>query len=85
MTQVIILSRWDRSPEDKVPYPIITALTGAPRVKAVRGISDFGFSYVYAIFEEGTDIHWARLARHLGRRRQPNHLHHSFSKRGPLA
>src|ERR1700751_5527978 len=62
-TQVIILSRWDRSPdiiEDQVTYPIITALTGAPRVKAVRGISDFGFSYVYAIFEEGTDIYWAR-------------------------
>jgi copper/silver efflux system protein len=62
-TQVIILSRWDRSPdiiEDQVTYPIIAALTGAPRVKAVRGISDFGFSYVYAIFEEGTDIYWAR-------------------------
>jgi copper/silver efflux system protein len=62
-TQVIILSRWDRSPdiiEDQVTYPIITALTGAPGVKAVRGISDFGFSYVYAIFEEGTDIYWAR-------------------------
>src|SRR3984893_10851708 len=62
-TQVIILSRWDRSPdiiEDQVTYPIITALTGVPRVKAVRGISDFGFSYVYAIFEEGTEIYWAR-------------------------
>ena len=62
-TQVIILSRWDRSPdiiEDQVTYPIITAMTGAPRVKTVRGISDFGFSYVYVIFEEGTDIYWAR-------------------------
>ena len=62
-TQVIILSRWDRSPdiiEDQVTYPIITAMTGAPKVKAVRGISDFGFSYVYIIFEEGTDIYWAR-------------------------
>ncbi len=62
-TQVIIYSKWDRSPdivEDQVTYPIITALTGAPRVKAVRGISDFGYSYVYVIFEEGTDLYWAR-------------------------
>jgi Cu(I)/Ag(I) efflux system membrane protein CusA/SilA len=62
-TQVIILSRWDRSPdiiEDQVTYPIITAMVGAPKVKTVRGISDFGFSYVYVIFEEGTDIYWAR-------------------------
>ncbi len=62
-TQVIILSRWDRSPdilEDQVTYPIITALLGAPRVKAIRGFSDFGFSYVYVIFEDGTDNYWAR-------------------------
>ena len=62
-TQVIILSRWNRSPdiiEDQVTYPIITAMTGAPKVKAVRGISDFGFSYVYVLFEEGTDLYWAR-------------------------
>jgi Cu(I)/Ag(I) efflux system membrane protein CusA/SilA len=62
-TQVIVLSRWDRSPdiiEDQVTYPIISALTGAPRVKTVRGISDFGYSYVYVIFDEGTDIYWAR-------------------------
>jgi len=62
-TQVIILSRWDRSPdiiEDQVTYPIVSAMTGAPRVKTVRGISDFGFSYVYVIFEEGTDLYWAR-------------------------
>src|SRR5882672_11393124 len=62
-TQVIILSRWDRSPdiiEDQVTYPIITAMTGAPKVKTVRGVSDFGFSFVYVIFEEGTDIYWAR-------------------------
>jgi Cu(I)/Ag(I) efflux system membrane protein CusA/SilA len=62
-TQVIILSRWDRSPdiiEDQVTYPIISALTGAPHVKAVRGVSDFGFSYVYVIFDEGTDLYWAR-------------------------
>jgi copper/silver efflux system protein len=62
-TQVIIYSRWDRSPdivEDQVTYPIVTAMLGAPRVKAVRGFSDFGYSYVYAIFEDGTDIYWAR-------------------------
>ncbi|HVR39358.1 MAG TPA: CusA/CzcA family heavy metal efflux RND transporter [Thermoanaerobaculia bacterium] len=62
-TQVIIYSRWDRSPdiiEDQVTYPIITSLLGAPKVKAVRGFSDFGFSYVYVIFDEGTDMYWAR-------------------------
>jgi Cu(I)/Ag(I) efflux system membrane protein CusA/SilA len=62
-TQVIIYSRWDRSPdiiEDQVTYPITTALLGAPSVKAIRGFSDFGFSYVYVIFKDGTDIYWAR-------------------------
>ncbi len=62
-TQVIIYSRWDRSPdviEDQVTYPIVTALLGAPNVKAVRGFSDFGFSYVYVIFKDGTDLYWAR-------------------------
>ena len=62
-TQVIVYSRWDRSPdiiEDQVTYPIITALLGAPKVKTIRGFSDFGFSYVYVIFEDGTDIYWAR-------------------------
>jgi len=61
--QVIIYSRWDRSPdilEDQVTYPIVTALLGAPGVKAVRGFSDFGFSYVYVIFQDGTDLYWAR-------------------------
>ncbi len=62
-TQVIVYSKWDRSPdivEDQVTYPIVTSLLGAPKVKAVRGLSDFGFSYVYVIFEDGTDIYWAR-------------------------
>jgi copper/silver efflux system protein len=62
-TQVIVYSRWDRSPdivEDQVTYPVVTAMLGAPRVKAVRGFSDFGFSYVYVVFDEGTDIYWAR-------------------------
>jgi len=62
-TQVIIYSRWDRSPdiiEDQVTYPIISSLLGAPKVKDIRGFSDFGFSYVYVIFEDGTDPYWAR-------------------------
>ncbi len=62
-TQVIVLSRWDRSPdlvEAQVTYPIVTAMLGAPHVKAVRGVSDFGYSYVYVIFDDGTDIYWAR-------------------------
>ena len=62
-TQVIIYSRWDRSPdiiEDQVTYPIVTAMLGAPRVQAIRGFSDFGYSYVYIIFEDGTDVYWAR-------------------------
>jgi Cu(I)/Ag(I) efflux system membrane protein CusA/SilA len=62
-SQVIIYSKWDRSPdiiEDQVTYPIVTALLGAPKVKAVRGFSDFGFSYVYVVFQDGTDLYWAR-------------------------
>ncbi|HEY3571677.1 MAG TPA: efflux RND transporter permease subunit, partial [Thermoanaerobaculia bacterium] len=62
-TQVIVYSKWDRSPdivEDQVTYPIVSALLGAPKVKAVRGYSDFGFSYVYVIFQDGTDLYWAR-------------------------
>lgn len=62
-TQVIVYSRWDRSPdiiEDQVTYPVITSLLGLPKVKTIRGFSDFGFSYVYVIFEDGTDIYWAR-------------------------
>ena len=52
-TQVIVYSRWDRSPdiiEDQVTYPIVSAMLGAPKVKVVRGFSDFGYSYVYVIF-----------------------------------
>ncbi len=62
-TQVIIYSRWDRSPdiiEDQITYPIVTAMLGAPKVKAVRGVSDFGYSFIYVIFEDGVDIYWAR-------------------------
>jgi Cu(I)/Ag(I) efflux system membrane protein CusA/SilA len=63
-TQVIIYTKWIGRPpnliEDQVTYPIVTALTAAPAVKTVRGFSDFGYSYVYVIFEDGTDIYWAR-------------------------
>jgi len=62
-TQVIVYSRWDRSPdliEAQVTYPIVSAMVGAPNVRAVRGFSDFGYSFVYVIFEDGTDIYWAR-------------------------
>src|SRR3989338_6000162 len=62
-TQVIIYSRWDQSPdlvEDQVTYPIVSSLLGVPGVKTIRGFSDFGFSYVYVIFKDGTDLYWAR-------------------------
>ena len=62
-TQVIVYSKWNRSPdiiEDQVTYPVVSALLGVPGVKAVRGFSDFGYSYVYVIFKDGTDIYWAR-------------------------
>ena len=62
-TQVIVYSRWDRSPdimEDQVTYPLASAMLSVPGVRTVRGFSDFGYSYVYIIFEEGTDIYWAR-------------------------
>ena len=62
--QVIVSTEWmGRSPdliEDQVTYPIVTALISTPRVKAVRGFTDFGISYVYVIFQDGTDIYWAR-------------------------
>ena len=62
--QVIVFSGWEgRSPdlvEDQVTYPIVTALISAPHVKVVRGYSFFGYSFVYVIFEDGTDIYWAR-------------------------
>jgi len=61
--QVIVYSKWDRSPdliEDQVTYPIVTAMLGAPKVKAVRGFSDFGYSYVYVVFDDAADLYWAR-------------------------
>src|SRR5213594_1642 len=62
--QVIVYTTWmGRNPsiiEDQVTYPIATTMLAAPKVKFVRGFSDFGYSYVYIIFEDGTDIYWAR-------------------------
>ena len=62
--QVIVYTEWaDQSPnviEDQVTYPLVTQLLSAPRVKAVRASSFFGFSLVYVIFEDGTDLYWAR-------------------------
>src|SRR5581483_4648570 len=40
--------------------PLVRAFSGAPKVKAVRASSDFGYSYVYILFEDGTDVYWAR-------------------------
>jgi Cu(I)/Ag(I) efflux system membrane protein CusA/SilA len=62
--QVIVFTEWmGRSPtviEDQVTYPIASALLAAPKVTAVRGFSMFGMSFVYVLFEEGTDVYWAR-------------------------
>jgi Cu(I)/Ag(I) efflux system membrane protein CusA/SilA len=62
--QVIIFTEWmGRSPtlvEDQVTYPIVSTLVAAPHVTDVRGYSMFGMSFVYVIFDEGTDVYWAR-------------------------
>lgn len=63
-TQVIVFTEWmGRSPdlvEDQITYPLSSSLLSAPKVKAVRGQSMFGMSFVYVIFEDGTDMYWAR-------------------------
>ena len=62
--QVIVSTEWmGRSPqviEDQVTYPLVSNLEGIPKVKNVRGSSMFGMSFVYVIFEDNTDIYWAR-------------------------
>src|SRR6266540_887292 len=62
--QVIVFTEWmGRSPtliEDQVTYPIVSKLISTPHVTDVRGFSMFGMSFVYVIFDEGTDIYWAR-------------------------
>src|SRR5207248_4791550 len=62
--QVIVYTEWEgRSPdlvEDQITYPISTVFIAAPKVKFVRGESMFGKSFIYVIFQDGTDIYWAR-------------------------
>src|ERR1700674_5229394 len=61
--EVIIHTPWEEPPniiEDQVTYPIVTSLLAAPSVKAVRAQTMFGDSYVFVIFEDGTDLYWAR-------------------------
>src|SRR3990172_577870 len=62
--QVIVYTEWTgRSPdlvEDQIPYPIVSTMLAAPKVRVVRGKSFLGLSFVYVIFEDGTDIYWAR-------------------------
>ena len=62
--QVIVFTEWEgQSPdlvEDQITYPVSAALISAPKVQAVRGQSMFGMSFVNVIFEDGTDIYWAR-------------------------
>ncbi|WP_192823854.1 efflux RND transporter permease subunit [Rufibacter sp. LB8] len=62
--QVIVFTEWmGRSPqiiEDQVTYPLVTNLQGMPQVKYVRGVSMFGMSFIYIIFDDQTDIYWAR-------------------------
>ena len=62
--QVIVYTEWpERSPtlvEDQVTYPMVTSLLSAPKVQVVRGYSFFGASFVYVIFQDGTDLYWAR-------------------------
>src|SRR5947209_13538337 len=63
-TQVIIYTPWEgQAPQivqDQVTYPITTKMLSVPRAKVVRGYSFYGFSFVYVIFEDGTDPYWAR-------------------------
>ena len=62
-TQVVVYAKWMKSPdilEDQVAYPIVRALLGAPKVKSIRAFSDFGYSYIYILFDDGTDPYWAR-------------------------
>ncbi|MDE3243859.1 MAG: efflux RND transporter permease subunit [Nitrospirota bacterium] len=62
--QVIVFTEWPgRSPdlvEDQLTYPLVTSMLGAPRVQSVRGQSFLGLSFVYIIFQDGTDMYWAR-------------------------
>src|SRR5207237_3577569 len=62
--QVTVFSEWmGRAPdlvEDNITYPVVSSMLGSPRVTPVRGFTMFGMSFVNVIFEEGTDLYWAR-------------------------
>ncbi len=62
--QVIVYTEYPgqapRVVEDQITYPLTTAMLSVPYSKAVRGYSFFGISFVYIIFEDGTDLYWAR-------------------------
>src|SRR5207237_6965623 len=62
--QVIVHTTWAGQPpsliEDQVTYPIVSSLLAAPHVKAVRAQTMFGDSYIYVVFQDGTDLYWAR-------------------------
>jgi Cu(I)/Ag(I) efflux system membrane protein CusA/SilA len=74
--QVIVFTDWmGRSPdlvEDQITYPLVRTLQSTPHARTVRGYSMFGMSFIYVIFEDGTDIYWARtrVLEQLGRVRQ---------------
>jgi copper/silver efflux system protein len=84
--QVIVHTNWIGQPpdviEDQVTYPIVTSLLAAPHVKAVRAQTMFGDSYVYVVFEDGTDLYWARsrVLEYLEQisRRLPENVHPSI-------
>src|SRR5438105_14087203 len=62
--QVIVMTEWPgqapQTVEDQVTYPLSTELLKVPHTKVVRGMSQFGLSAVYVVFEDGTDLYWAR-------------------------
>ncbi len=62
--QVIVMTEWPgqapQTIEDQITYPLSTEMLKVPRIKSVRGMSQFGLSAVYVVFEDGTDLYWAR-------------------------
>ena len=62
--QVIVMTQWPgqapQTVEDQVTYPLSTEMLKVPHMKFVRGMSQFGLSAVYIVFEDGTDLYWAR-------------------------
>ena len=88
-TQVIIYTEWPgQAPQivqDQVTYPITTKMLSVPKAKVVRGYSFYGFSFVYVIFEDGTDPYWARsrvLEYLSGLSGQPAHGRHPAPRAG---